>query len=42
MMRIVDILYALPFAVFVILLMVFFGRNIFILFLRHRRRRIAG
>ncbi len=32
MMRIVDILYALPFAVFVILLMVFFGRNIFILF----------
>ena len=33
MMRIVDILYALPFAIFVILLMVFFGRNIFILFL---------
>ncbi|HEY1763335.1 MAG TPA: ABC transporter permease subunit [Opitutaceae bacterium] len=32
MMRIVDILYALPFAIFVILLMVFFGRNIFILF----------
>jgi oligopeptide transport system permease protein len=32
MMRIVDILYALPFAVFVILLMVFFGRNIFLLF----------
>jgi oligopeptide transport system permease protein len=32
MMRIVDILYALPFTVFVILLMVFFGRNIFLLF----------
>jgi oligopeptide transport system permease protein len=33
MMRIVDILYALPFAIFVILLMVFFGQNIFLLFL---------
>lgn len=33
MMRVVDILYALPFTVFVILLMVLFGRNIFILFL---------
>jgi len=33
MMRAVDILYALPFAVFVILLMVFFGRNIYLLFL---------
>jgi oligopeptide transport system permease protein len=32
MMRIVDILYALPFAIFVILLMVFFGQNIFLLF----------
>jgi oligopeptide transport system permease protein len=32
MMRIVDILYALPFAIFVILLKVFFGRNIFLLF----------
>jgi len=32
MMRVVDILYALPFAIFVILLMVFFGRNIFLLF----------
>jgi oligopeptide transport system permease protein len=32
MMRLVDILYALPFAIFVILLMVFFGRNIFLLF----------
>ncbi len=32
MMRIVDILYALPFTIFVILLMVFFGRNIFLLF----------
>ena len=29
MMRIVDIMYALPFTIFVILLMVFFGRNIF-------------
>ena len=27
-----DILYALPFTIFVILLMVFFGRNIFLLF----------
>lgn len=32
MMRTVDILYALPFAVFVILLMVFFGRNFILLF----------
>ena len=32
MMRVVDILYALPFTIFVILLMVFFGRNIFLLF----------
>jgi oligopeptide transport system permease protein len=32
MMRIVDIMYALPFTIFVILLMVFFGRNIFLLF----------
>ncbi len=32
MMRIVDILYAMPFTIFVILLMVFFGRNIFLLF----------
>jgi oligopeptide transport system permease protein len=32
MMRIVDILYALPFTIFVILLMVFFGRNIVLLF----------
>jgi oligopeptide transport system permease protein len=32
MMRIVDILYALPFTIFVILLMVFFGRNILLLF----------
>jgi oligopeptide transport system permease protein len=31
-MRIVDILYALPFTIFVILLMVFFGRNIVLLF----------
>jgi oligopeptide transport system permease protein len=32
MMRVVDILYALPFTIFVILLMVFFGRNILLLF----------
>jgi oligopeptide transport system permease protein len=32
MMRIVDILYALPFMFFVILLMVFFGRNIMLIF----------
>ncbi len=33
MMRIVDIMYALPFTIFVILLMVFFGREIWLLFL---------
>ena len=33
MMRIVDVLYALPFTVFVILLMVIFGRNIILLFM---------
>lgn len=32
MMRIVDVLYAMPFMFFVILLMVFFGRNIFLIF----------
>ncbi len=32
MMRTVDIAYSLPFAIFVILLMVFFGRNIVLLF----------
>ena len=32
MMRIVDIMYALPFTIFVILLMVYFGRNIVLLF----------
>jgi oligopeptide transport system permease protein len=32
MMRFVDIMYALPFMFFVILLMVFFGRNIFLIF----------
>jgi oligopeptide transport system permease protein len=32
MMRVVDILYALPFMFFVILLMVFFGRNIVLIF----------
>ncbi len=33
MMRIVDIMYTLPFTVFVIILMVFFGRNLVLLFL---------
>jgi len=33
MMRVVDILFALPFVFFVILLMVTFGRNIFLIFL---------
>jgi len=33
MMRVVDIMYALPFTIFVILLMVFFGRDIWLLFL---------
>lgn len=33
MMRIVDVLYSLPFMFFVILLMVFFGRNIFLIFI---------
>ena len=33
MMRIVDILYAMPFMFFVILLMVFFGRHIYLIFL---------
>jgi oligopeptide transport system permease protein len=33
MMRIVDILYAMPFMFFVILLMVFFGRNIYFIFI---------
>lgn len=33
MMRLVDIGYALPFMIFVVLLMVVFGRNIFLLFL---------
>jgi oligopeptide transport system permease protein len=32
MMRAVDIMYSLPFTIFVILLMVLFGRNIFLLF----------
>ena len=32
MMRAVDIIYSLPFPIFVILLMVFFGRNIILLF----------
>jgi len=33
MMRAVDILYALPFTIFVIILMVYFGRNIILLFM---------
>ena len=33
MMRFVDVLYALPFTIFIILLMVVFGRNIILLFL---------
>jgi len=33
MMRTVDILYAIPFTIFIILLMVVFGRNIYLLFL---------
>ena len=33
MMRVVDILYALPFMIFIVLLMVIFGRNILLLFL---------
>ena len=33
MMRIVDIMYALPFTIFVILLMVYFGRDIYLLFI---------
>lgn len=32
MMRFVDVLYAMPFMFFVILLMVFFGRNIYLMF----------
>ena len=32
MMRVVDILYSLPFIFFVILLVVFFGRNLFLMF----------
>ena len=33
MMRIVDVLYVLPFIIFIILLMVIFGRNLWLLFL---------
>ena len=33
MMRVVDILYALPFMIFIVLLMVVFGRNLMLLFL---------
>ena len=33
MMRIVDMLYALPFMIFIVLLMVVFGRNVLLLFL---------
>lgn len=33
MMRVVDIIYALPFMIFIVLLMVVFGRSLFLLFL---------
>ena len=33
MMRIVEILYAMPYLIFVIILMVVFGRNIYLLFI---------
>ena len=33
MMRMVDILYALPFMIFIVLVMVVFGRNMLLLFL---------
>lgn len=33
MMRVVDVIYSLPFMFFVILLMVYFGRNIFLIFI---------
>jgi oligopeptide transport system permease protein len=33
MMRLVDIIYALPFMIFIVLLMVVFGRSLFLLFL---------
>ncbi len=33
MMRIVDILYSLPFTFFVIMLVVFFGRNFYLMFI---------
>jgi oligopeptide transport system permease protein len=33
MMRIVDVLYAMPFTIFIILLMVVFGQNIYLLFM---------
>ncbi len=41
MMRLVDIMYALPFTIFVILLMVFFGRNIVLLFVAIGGGRVA-
>ncbi len=41
MMRIVDVLYALPFMFLIILLMVLFGRNIVLIFRRHRRHQLA-
>ena len=41
MMRMVDIIYALPFMIFIVLLMVVFGRNMLLLFPRHRRRGVA-
>ena len=37
MMRLVDILYALPFMIFIILLLVVFGRNLLLFFLQLAR-----
>ena len=37
MMRLVDIIYALPFMIFIVLLMVVFGRNLLLLFLAIRK-----
>ena len=41
MMRIVEILYSLPFIFLVIMLVVFFGRNFVLIFLGDRRHRVA-
>ena len=42
MMRFVDLLYSLPFVFFVILLVVFFGNNIFLIFHRCWLHSVAG